>query len=183
LMSIVSLVIAPHIAVDREVGEKVGYPVFEELPINRTSMFGEGRVLDFEGGGIEEAIIKFIESDESEASKENWFNFNNLNFVTGSANIDANTMKEVANISQILRVFPTMKVKVGGYTDNTGDAAANLKLSTERAASVKAALVGLGVDQSRVESEGYGEQHPEASNETEEGRIQNRRIAISVREK
>jgi K(+)-stimulated pyrophosphate-energized sodium pump len=183
LMSIVSLVIAPHIAVDREVGEKVGYPVFEELPINRTSMFGEDRVLDFEGGGIEEAIIKFIESDETVASKENWFNFNNLNFATGIANIDANTMKEVVNISQILKAFPNVKVKVGGYTDNMGDAAANLKLSTERAASVKAALVGLGIEQTRIESEGYGTEHPIASNDTEEGRIQNRRIAISVREK
>ena len=183
LMSIVSLVIAPHIAVDKVVAHKEAYPVFKELPINRTSMFGEGRNLDFEGGGIEEAIIKFIESDETEADKENWFNFNDLNFASGSANIDANTMKEVVNISQIMNAFPNVKIKVGGYTDNTGDTALNLKLSSDRAASVKSALVGLRVAEERIESEGYGEEHPVASNDTEEGRTQNRRIAVSVREK
>jgi K(+)-stimulated pyrophosphate-energized sodium pump len=183
LMSIVSLVIAPHIAVDREMSQKEGYPVFEELPINRTPMFGEGRVLDFEGGGIEEDIIKFIESKETVADKENWFNFNKLNFASGSANIDANTMKEVVNISHIMNAFPDVKIKVGGYSDNTGNDAANLQLSADRAASVKSALVGLGVAEDRIESEGYGEAHAMASNNTEEGRIQNRRIAVSVREK
>jgi K(+)-stimulated pyrophosphate-energized sodium pump len=72
---------------------------------------------------------------------------------------------------------------VGGYTDNTGDDAANLKLSSERAASVKAALVGLGIADARLESEGYGETNAIASNDTEEGRATNRRIAVSVRKK
>ncbi|KPM49720.1 sodium-translocating pyrophosphatase [Jiulongibacter sediminis] len=183
LMSIVSLVIAPHIAVDKPVVEKEGLATFKEIPVNRTSMFGAGRTLDFEKGGIEEAMIMFIEDEEMEAGKDNWFNFNELNFETGSAKIDANTMGEVAHIAEIMRAFPNVKIKIGGYTDNTGDAAANLKLSSDRASAVKSALIGLGVSEDRLEAEGYGEEHPIASNDTEEGRTQNRRIAVSVREK
>ncbi len=183
LMSIVSLVIAPHISENRPVKEREAYKVFEQTPVNTVSLFGEGRILDFERGGIEEALVKFIEDSTTVAGKENWFNFENLTFESGSAKIDANTMGEVAHIAEIMRAFPNVKIKVGGYTDNTGDASANLKLSSDRAASVKSALIGLGVEEDRLESEGYGDQHPVATNETEEGRNKNRRIAVSVREK
>jgi K(+)-stimulated pyrophosphate-energized sodium pump len=183
LMSIVSLVIAPHIAVDRPVAEKETYAVFEQNPINRTSLFGQGRILDFKTGGIEEDLVRFIEDENADAGKDNWFNFSDLQFASGSATIDANTIGEVAHIAQIMKAFPNVKIKIGGYTDNTGDASANLKLSSERAAAVKSALVGLDVAEDRLESEGYGHQHPVASNNTEEGRAKNRRIAVSVRAK
>ncbi|MCL4135081.1 UNVERIFIED_CONTAM: hypothetical protein GTU68_057205 [Idotea baltica] len=185
LMSIVSLVIAPHIAIDKEAvaSEKHGYAVFEELPTNRTKMFGENISLGFVEGSMEQRLVDFIEDENTEAGKDNWFEFQNLNFATGSATIDANTMGELANISQVLKAFPTSKIKIGGYTDNTGNADANLKLSADRAASVKSALVGMGINADRIESEGYGIKHPIATNDTEEGRAQNRRIAVSVREK
>jgi K(+)-stimulated pyrophosphate-energized sodium pump len=92
-------------------------------------------------------------------------------------------MKEVVNISQILSDYPHVKIKVGGYTDNTGNPDLNFAISADRAAAVKSALTGLGIDENRVESEGYGEEHAIASNDTEEGRTQNRRIAVSVRKK
>ncbi|SOE23354.1 K(+)-stimulated pyrophosphate-energized sodium pump [Spirosomataceae bacterium TFI 002] len=183
LMSIVSLVIAPHIAVEKSLGEKEGLAVFKELPENTIPMFGIGNgELNFPMNGIEQELISFIQSDE-EAGKENWFNFNNLNFESGSSKIDGTTMMEVENIAKILKAFKNVKIKVGGYTDNTGDAASNLQLSSDRATAVKNALLELGINNSRIESEGYGQEHPVASNDTEEGRTQNRRIAISVREK
>jgi outer membrane protein OmpA-like peptidoglycan-associated protein len=74
-------------------------------------------------------------------------------------------------------------IKIGGYTDNTGDAAANQTLSEARAKNVMDALAAKGVDASRMESEGYGDQHPVADNSTEEGRAQNRRIALRVTQK
>ena len=64
--------------------------------------------------------------------------------------------------------------------DDTGDSASNLKLSRDRAASVERSLVGLGLAEGRLEAEGYGEQHPVASNATDEGRAKNRRIAMRV---
>jgi outer membrane protein OmpA-like peptidoglycan-associated protein len=76
-----------------------------------------------------------------------------------------------------------VKLKLGGYTDNVGDPAANLKLSQERADSVMGALVKLGVAPDRLAAEGYGEQFPVGDNATPEGRAMNRRISMRVAEK
>jgi outer membrane protein OmpA-like peptidoglycan-associated protein len=82
-----------------------------------------------------------------------------------------------------LKAYPNVKIKIGGYTDNTGDSAANLKLSQDRADNVKAELIQLGVAPNRVEAQGYGEEHPVADNSTEEGRQKNRRISMRVTQK
>jgi outer membrane protein OmpA-like peptidoglycan-associated protein len=74
-------------------------------------------------------------------------------------------------------------VKVGGYTDNTGPSEHNLKLSQERADSVKTELVRLGVVPSRISTAGYGDRYPMGDNATEEGRAMNRRTAILVTKK
>jgi outer membrane protein OmpA-like peptidoglycan-associated protein len=74
-------------------------------------------------------------------------------------------------------------VKLGGYTDNTGDPNANKALSEARAKSVMSSLVGKGIDPSRLEAEGYGDQYPVGDNSTEEGRMKNRRIALRVTQK
>jgi K(+)-stimulated pyrophosphate-energized sodium pump len=183
LMSIVSLVIAPYIAVQKNMA--VASEVTTEVVATETlsKELSTGVSLSFAQGGIEDQMIKFIESSDSLAGKENWFNFVNLNFSTGSDKLDSTSLLEVNNISEIMKAFPAVAIKLGGYTDNVGAAASNLELSSKRAAAVKAALVALGTDAARLESEGYGDQHPAASNDTEEGRAQNRRIAVSVRKK
>jgi K(+)-stimulated pyrophosphate-energized sodium pump len=76
-----------------------------------------------------------------------------------------------------------VKIKIGGYTDNTGNANFKLKLSGDRAKAVVDALTGLGIAGDRLESECYGSKHPIADNATPEGRAKNRRIAVSVRAK
>ncbi|MDP5121781.1 MAG: sodium-translocating pyrophosphatase, partial [Spirosomaceae bacterium] len=188
LMSIVSLVIAPHIAVNSnenvedvtiEIEEVVEMPVTESVAKTLTN----GISLNFMKGGIEDSLIEFIEDDSKDAGKENWFNFQNLNFDSGSTVIDQSTMQEVTNIYEILNAYPNVAIKVGGYTDNTGNAASNLKLSSDRASAVKSVLIAKGIAESRIEAEGYGDAHPVASNETAEGQAQNRRIAVSVRKK
>ena len=74
-------------------------------------------------------------------------------------------------------------MKLGGYTDNIGDPAANLMLSQKRAETTMSELVKLGIDAKRLEAEGYGDKHPVADNSTEEGRQKNRRIDIRVTNK
>jgi K(+)-stimulated pyrophosphate-energized sodium pump len=74
-------------------------------------------------------------------------------------------------------------IRVGGYTDNTGDAHNNLKLSQDRANGVVAGLIALGIAPDRLEAHGYGDQYPVADNSTEEGRARNRRISMRATQK
>jgi outer membrane protein OmpA-like peptidoglycan-associated protein len=78
---------------------------------------------------------------------------------------------------------PALLFVVCPYTDNTGDAAQNLKLSQDRADNVTAELVKLGVATNRLVAKGYGEEHPVGDNATEAGRAQNRRISMLVTQK
>ncbi len=133
--------------------------------------------------GIENLLIGFVDSDKA-IDKTTWFNFDRLTFKTGSDELDMERSKDqLNNIYEILKEFPTLKLKIGGYTDNTGKEDENMKLSQRRAEAVVSALTGMGIDKTRLEPEGYGSQHPVASNDTEEGRAQNRRIAVRVIEK
>ncbi len=201
LMSIVSLVIAPYIAINSESGGKTDLQSIEmtemaskpaqalasglasaDLGATISKKLSSGTELSFTENGIESKLLTFIESDKA-VDKNTWFDFANLNFATGSAKLDEASITEVKNIAEILKANPNVNIKVGGYTDNTGDSNANLKLSGDRASSVKAALVGLGISDSRLESEGYGQEHPIASNDTEEGKAQNRRISVRVTKK
>ncbi len=86
-------------------------------------------------------------------------------------------------MTEILRAYPDSAIKIGGYTDNVGDPAFNMKLSASRAETVKKELVAQGIAAERLESEGYGEQYPAADNATDAGRAKNRRTAVSVRKK
>jgi len=134
--------------------------------------------------GIESQLIAFIEDASKPVDKTTWFNFDRLTFNTGSAEIDMEKSRaQLTNIYEVLKAFPKVKLKVGGYTDNVGKEAANQKLSTDRAKATVAALEGMGIEKGRLAPEGYGSQHPVASNDTEEGRAQNRRIAVRVTEK
>ena len=132
--------------------------------------------------GIENKLLGFIKSDKP-VDKTTWFDFDRLTFETGSATLKPESQEQLKNIAEILKAHPAVNVKLGGYTDNTGNANSNLKLSGERAQSVKKELEGLGIADSRLEAEGYGQEHPVASNDTEDGRAQNRRISIRVTKK
>jgi outer membrane protein OmpA-like peptidoglycan-associated protein len=87
------------------------------------------------------------------------------------------------NIAAILQAYPQTHLTIGGYTDNTGDAAGNLQLSQDRANNVAAELVRLGTARDRLVAKGYGEEHSVGDNATEAGRAQNRRISMLVTQK
>lgn len=133
--------------------------------------------------GIEYRLTEWMNDKTKAVDKTTWFNFDRLLFETGKATLRPESQDQLDNIAVIMDAYPSMEIKLGGYTDNVGDPAANLKLSDERAKSVMAELIILGVEPARLAAEGYGEQHPIASNETEQGRAQNRRIAIRVTKK
>ena len=206
LMSIVSLVIAPYIAIKSS--DQAGYrtegktaagtevPLEESTAADNNQVYTPNRVftpidLDVIDGislkgvdddGVEANLVTFIKSDKA-VDKTTWFDFDRLTFETGSATLKPASQEQLKNVSEVLKAYPNVNVKLGGYTDNTGDANANLKLSNDRAQSVKSELVRMGVSESRLEAEGYGQEHPVASNDTEEGRAQNRRISVRVTKK
>jgi OOP family OmpA-OmpF porin len=133
--------------------------------------------------GVESRLLAFIQDPSKNVDEVTWFDFDRLLFNTDSAQLRPESQEQLRNIAAILAAYPHVHIKVGGYTDNTGDAQSNLKLSQDRADGVVAELISLGVEPNRLESQGYGDEHPVAGNSTEEGRARNRRISMSVTEK
>lgn len=108
-------------------------------------------------------------------------NLMNIYFDTGSATITRDSLETLTSAANAIKQAPAgTKIEVGGHTDNTGDAAANVTLSQQRADAVVAKLAELGVAAGTLSAKGYGQEKPRASNDTDEGRAQNRRIEFAV---
>ncbi|MBL0191197.1 MAG: OmpA family protein [Saprospiraceae bacterium] len=133
--------------------------------------------------GVENKLIGFIADPSKAVSKDVWFTMDRLLFETGKSTLVPSSQEQLKNIAAILKAFPNVNIKLGGYTDNVGKPEANVALSQSRAENVKGQLVKMGIAASRLAAEGYGEQHPVADNTTAEGRAQNRRIDIRVTKK
>jgi outer membrane protein OmpA-like peptidoglycan-associated protein len=102
-----------------------------------------------------------------------------VHFATASARILPESEGIIANVGKVLAAEPKVRVTIQGHTDNTGDAAANQRLSKERADAVKADLAShYHVAANRMATVGYGQTRPVASNATEAGRAQNRRVTL-----
>ena len=89
-------------------------------------------------------------------------------------------MAEVEGVANVLAQNPGLRIEVSGYTDSSGAAAYNQSLSERRAQEVEKVLIEQGVDASRLEAKGYGEENPAADNGTSKGRALNRRIEFKV---
>ena len=104
-----------------------------------------------------------------------------VHFQTGSATILPDSFPMLQEIANLLKVTPSIKkMRIEGHTDSHGAAEYNLDLSKRRAASVMAWLVQHDVAQARLESQGYGLTKPIETNDTEEGRLANRRVEFKI---
>lgn len=99
-------------------------------------------------------------------------------FDTGHAELKRSANRTVLKVVQFLQFNPKRVVRIEGYTDSTGDSRENQKLSRDRAQAVADVLVDLGVEEERIQVEGYGDQYPIDVNTSERGRAQNRRVEI-----
>ena len=103
-----------------------------------------------------------------------------IKFKTGKSIIDPSSYPILDKVVQALKDHPEMKVEIQGYTDNKGKAASNIALSQARARAVYNYLVKKGISPKRLTFKGYGPANPVATNDTEQGRAQNRRIEFKV---
>lgn len=131
----------------------------------------------------ESRLLVFVKDPSRQVDKTSWFELDHVNFANNSATILPESQEQLGNVVAIMKAYPNTHIKIGGYTDNVGNPNANVRLSQRRADAVRQSLVQQGVPADRLESEGYGEQHPVADNSTDVGRAQNRRIALLVTSK
>lgn len=136
-------------------------------------------------GGIEDQIVKFLQSDEYKNStnddlKNKWFDFDAINFEFGSGTqLTPESENQIKNIVSIIKEFPNTKIKIGAYTDKKGNSSANLKLSQQRADVIKDILIKNGLDKQVVGAEGYGDQFAKVDiNASDDERAKDRRISL-----
>lgn len=154
----------------------------------QTIKLADGTELRVGANSTEYKLYQFItdaafQIDTVDKTK-NWISFDRVYFETGKSVLTQQSQNQIKNIALILKNYPQASIKIGGYTDNTGNADINKKISDERAKIVGKELVASGAAAKQVvEAVGYGPEHPIASNDTEEGKAQNRRVDLKVASK
>jgi OOP family OmpA-OmpF porin len=108
---------------------------------------------------------------------------NNIFFATGKSTLNSESFPELNRIVISMTENKTLAIELGGHTDNTGGADFNIKLSQDRADTVREYLIGKGIEPDRVGSKGYGETVPVAKNDTPEGQQMNRRVEFKILKK
>lgn len=107
-------------------------------------------------------------------------NENAVRFDTNKSTLTAAAKANLDKLVPVFQEYPDTNITIFGYTDNTGTPEYNLKLSGERAASVRSYLTNRGLSSNRFQTTGLGIADPIASNETVEGRSQNRRVEFAI---
>ena len=135
-----------------------------------------GIQLSVPSGGMEDRLISYLASPTGNSA----FDFDRLEFETGSTSLTPRSRQQLVDVARILNAYPNAHVQIAGFTDNTGDEAANMALSRGRAESVMNALRENGAAAANLSAQGFGSQNPVATNATEEGRARNRRVTLTV---
>ncbi|GAB3243727.1 hypothetical protein GCM10027346_40780 [Hymenobacter seoulensis] len=103
-----------------------------------------------------------------------------IGFELNKATLLASSYPTLDTIAKLLGQYPDYSLSIAGHTDSRGPALFNQQLSRQRAAAARTYLLGKGIPENRVELRGYGPRHPVASNDTEAGRTQNRRVEFDL---
>jgi len=104
----------------------------------------------------------------------------NITFRTASADLNSQFFKVLDGVARVAKKYDKTIIEVAGHTDNVGDASYNRQLSQRRASAVAQYLVSRGVAEARIMTAAGGEEHPIASNSTEQGRAANRRVEVTL---
>ncbi|WWP01489.1 MAG: OmpA family protein [Candidatus Dasytiphilus stammeri] len=139
----------------------------------------DGVVIQINNDSIEDQLLKIIQNPSQPLTIDKMvFNLDRMNFDRNDVSTAAQV--QMNNLAAILKAYPHVKIKIIGYTDNSGNPEQNKTLSKARAEVIMKELIKLKVPAEQLVAEGAGENSPIASNETPEGRAKNRRVSISV---
>jgi outer membrane protein OmpA-like peptidoglycan-associated protein len=151
-----------------------------ETASRRVSLVLPGNIkLDVPENSYLQAMVKFC-TDDTSSREPKKFVADNLNFAGTTAKLSPDSSTAINSLATIFKAFNTATLKIEGHTDNVGDPNQNKKISLDRATAVKDALVKAGAPADRITVEGVGPDRPIASNDTEEGRVKNRRVELAV---
>ena len=151
-------------------------PGFGSKVVNGIKSFelpGGGKV-SFIEGTFGDKFTSFLGINSTKVGER--FIFDDLIFSTGSANLSAESLKEVAELAKVLKAFPKVHINIEGHTDALGDPAKNIALSLARANAVKNQLVRSSINANRITTQGLGSAKP--ANESDPKARENRRIEI-----
>ena len=138
---------------------------------------GQGYMPLTETVQFEQDTLRFFMTRIKEGIK---VKINHLYFATNKTVILPESEAAMSDLADFLRENPTVTIRITGHTDAVGSDAANMKLSIGRAKAVRADLISRGIDADRIEYDGKGKTEPIATNDTEEGRAQNRRVECEI---
>lgn len=171
--------------VTEEVVEPVKSVVMPDKGEMEDMTLPDGSVIKVYNGGIEEKMIKFMESDEyknatEEDLKNKWFQFDDINFEFGSAtDLKPESERQINNIATILKGSKDFKVRIAGFADKKGTEEANMHISQQRAKTIESMLEAKGIGNQIVKTEGYGDEFAKHSaSESNDQRAEDRDIAL-----
>lgn len=107
----------------------------------------------------------------------------NITFASNSSSLNSNVHSVLNSVVTVFKEFDETSINISGFTDSTGSDAHNQTLSEQRANSVASYVVRSGIPHGRIQSRGFGERYPVASNDNAMGRSHNRRVEIGIRPK
>jgi len=132
-------------------------------------------------------LFSFLNSNDAQVDSDKtkgWITLDAISFESGKAELTPGSEPQLKNLAMIMKFFPNSEIKVGGYTDNTGPEAVNMKLSSQRAKVAAEKLISFGVEANRVAHEGYGPHFPVCpANDTDACKAANRRIDVRITKK
>lgn len=151
-----------------------------KLEADKAKLLADQAQLQKEKAELEGRLGKSMSSimETRESARGAVMSLPGISFETGKAALKPSAQLTLAKLAGIAQVFPAVNMRVEGYTDNTGSAATNQKLSEARAKSVYDFLKAQGVADTRLAFQGLGPASPVADNATAEGRAKNRRVEI-----
>ena len=128
----------------------------------------------------EKAEAKRVAAEEAEKKLTDAFSLTKVKFKTGSMQLTNESKKRLKDVVSVMQKYEGYSYKIQGHTDNRGNENFNIRLSGKRANAVKLYLVSQGIDAGVLSTEGFGSANPIASNDTREGRVQNRRVVFEI---